>query len=316
MRSKFAVSVVLMLVVAVIISVGQAGSPAGPGAAAPAGAGSAAPTQAPNSGAINSRIDQSAPAGSAQSATPQDMSGAAAGAAAADGTSASGTAADGTATQTPGAQATDAAQTAGAGPAGSNIPPFQSRDPRYKINVNDVLAIAFPFTPEYNETVTVQPDGFINLRQLPDMKVAGLDTPQATEVITKAYSKLLHDPIVTVTLQNFLNPYFIAYGEVTNPGKFQLYGPTTVAQAIGIAGGYTSKAKHSDVYLFRRVNDQWVSSQKVDLKHMLYNGNLSEDQTIHGGDMIWVPKATIAKIISLSPIMPYNFFRINYGPGF
>ncbi|MBA3914782.1 MAG: polysaccharide biosynthesis/export family protein, partial [Acidobacteriales bacterium] len=173
-----------------------------------------------------------------------------------------------------------------------------------------------PYTPEYNETVTVQPDGFINLRQLPDMKVQGLTTPEITESVTKAYGKLLHDPSVTVTLQNFLNPYFIAYGEVTNPGKFQLYGPTTVAQAIGIAGGYTPKAKHSDVYLFRRVNDQWVSSKKIDLKHMLYNGNLSEDLGIQAGDMIWVPKATIAKIISLSPIMPYNFFRINYGPGF
>ncbi|HZQ69653.1 MAG TPA: polysaccharide biosynthesis/export family protein [Terriglobales bacterium] len=196
----------------------------------------------------------------------------------------------------------------------SNVPTLKQRDPRYRLMKNDVLVIEFPFTPEYNETVTVQPDGFINLRQLPDMHVEGMTTPELTEALKKDYSKLLHDPTVTVTLQTFLNPYFIAYGEVNSPGKFTLYGDITVAQAIGIAGGFTSNAKHSEVYLFRRVSDQWVSSQKVDVKHMLKTGNLAEDLHLQPGDMLWVPKSTVAKMISIQPIIPWNEFRINFGP--
>ncbi len=196
----------------------------------------------------------------------------------------------------------------------SDVPSLKQRDPRYRLTKNDVLIIEFPFTTEYNETVTVQPDGFINLRQLPDLHVEGMTTPELTEALKKDYSKLLHDPTITVVLQNFLNPYFIAYGEVNSPGKFTLYGDITVAQAIGIAGGFTAHAKHSEVYLFRRVSDQWVSSQKVDVKHMLKSGNLAEDLHLQPGDMLWVPKSAVAKLISIQPIIPWNEFRVNFGP--
>jgi polysaccharide export outer membrane protein len=253
-------------------------------------------TVSPDSGRIDDKINQAVPVTMAQNPAPQQEPQTGDGQAIASQNS--GPVATGGSASTPG------------------TPQLSQRDARYRLNPSDVLAITFPFTPEYNENVTVQPDGFINLRQLPDMKVQGLTTPEVTAAITNAYTKLLHDPMVTVTLQNFLNPYFIAYGEVNTPGKFQLYGPTTVAQAIGIAGGYTYKAKHSDVYLFRRVNDQWVSAQKVDLKHMLYNGNLAEDQALQSGDMIWVPKNGVSKLISIQPLMPWNYFQVNYVPRF
>src|SRR5262245_57438318 len=87
---------------------------------------------------------------------------------------------------------------------------FRLLDPRSKLTKNDVLNIEFPFTPEYNEVVTVQPDGFINLRQLPDLKVEGLTTPEVTEALKKAYAGTLHEPAITVTLQSFVSPFFIA----------------------------------------------------------------------------------------------------------
>jgi polysaccharide export outer membrane protein len=193
-------------------------------------------------------------------------------------------------------------------------PNFSTRDPRYRLTKNDVLNIEFPFTPEYNEVVTVQPDGFINVRQLPDLKVEGLTTPEVTEALKKAYAGTLHDPSITVTLQSFVSPFFIAYGELNTPGKFQLYGDMTVTQAIGMAGGFTSHAKHSEVYLFHRVSDEWVSSQKLDVKKMLKSGTLAEDTRIQPGDMIWVPKSNLAKVLYVQPLIPYNLFRLNFGP--
>jgi polysaccharide export outer membrane protein len=196
----------------------------------------------------------------------------------------------------------------------TTAPQFSQREPRYLLTKNDVLNISFPFTPEYNETVTVQPDGFINLKQLPDMKVEGMSTAELTAALTKAYSKQLHDPEVTITLQTFVAPYFIATGEVKNPGKFQLSGDTSVTQAIGIAGGFTSGAKHSKVYVFRRVSNDWVSAQKIDVKHMLSSGNLAEDLHVQPGDMIYVPKNAISKILADQSLVPYNLFRLNFGP--
>jgi polysaccharide export outer membrane protein len=196
----------------------------------------------------------------------------------------------------------------------SAAPVLKQRNPRYQMQKGDVLVLDFPFTPEFNETVTVQPDGYVALRGIGDMHVEGMTTPEMQDSLRTAYTKILHDPVVTVTPQTFVNPYFIAYGEVGKPGKYDLHGDTTVAQAIGVAGGFTKDARHSEVYLFRRVNDDWVSSQKVDLKHMLKSGNLSEDLHMQPGDMLWVPKNTISKILGIQPLIPYNTFRLSFGP--
>src|ERR1700757_5198373 len=42
-------------------------------------------------------------------------------------------------------------------------PVLQHRDPRYVICTGDTFELTFPFTPEFNQTVTVHPDGFITL---------------------------------------------------------------------------------------------------------------------------------------------------------
>jgi len=264
---------------------------------------SSAPSK--DSGAVNSKIDDSAKSsspGTNSVASPSDAQPSGDEGAAATGTD---TAPATTGTSSPAAGSANAQNT--------SAPHFSQREPRYKLTRNDVVNITFPFTPEYNQVVTVQPDGFINLKQLPDMKVEGMNTSELTAALTTAYSKQLHDPVITITLQTFVAPYFIANGEVKNPGKFQLSGDTSVTQAIGIAGGFTSAAKHSEVYLFRRVSNEWVSAQKIDVKHMLASANLAEDQHVEAGDMIFVPKNKIAKLISVQPLIPYNLFRLNFG---
>jgi polysaccharide export outer membrane protein len=199
-------------------------------------------------------------------------------------------------------------------PQQTGTPALQQRNPRYQLQKGDVLVLDFPFTPEFNETATVQPDGFLSVRGIGDIHIEGMTLPEAQESLRTAYSKILKDPVVTITPQSFVGPYFIAYGEVGKPGKYDLHGDTTLAQAIGVAGGFTKDAKHSDVYLFRRVSDEWVSSQKINVKEMLKSGNLSEDQQLHPGDMIWVPKSTISKLLMIEPLIPYNTFRINFIP--
>jgi len=196
----------------------------------------------------------------------------------------------------------------------SAVPALKTRNPRYKLQKGDVLVLDFPFTPEFNATVTVQPDGFVSLRGVGDTHIEGLTLPEAQESLRTSYAKILHDPVITVTPQTFVSDYFIAYGELGKPGKYDLHGETTVSQAIGIAGGFTTAAKHSEVYLFRRVSDQWVSSQKLDVKQMLKSGNLAEDLQLQPGDMLYVPKNTVSKVLYLQPLIPYNLFRLNFGP--
>jgi polysaccharide export outer membrane protein len=201
--------------------------------------------------------------------------------------------------------AADAAATTSAStvtPATGSAPQFAVRDPRYKIAASDTFDLTFPLSPEYNQLgVAVQPDGFVTLYSVGDVKVQGLSIPELTSAVRTAYGKILHDPIVSIVLKDFNKPYFIADGQVGHPGKYDLRADTTLTQAIAIAGGFTEDSKHSQVVLFRRVNDQWVSTQVIDVKKMESDKTLKEDPYVHPGDTVFVPKNRISKI---KPFLP------------
>jgi polysaccharide export outer membrane protein len=182
-------------------------------------------------------------------------------------------------------------------------PSFQQRYPRYKLEFGDQFEVFFELSPEFNQTVSVQPDGFITLRGVGDVHVAGQTVPELTETLRRAYDKILNDPSISIILKDFEKPYFVADGQVGKPGKYELRGDTTLTQAIAIAGGFQEAAKHSQVLLFRRVNSDWVSAKIINVKAMEKQGNLHEDPYLHPGDMLFVPKSRLSKI---RPFIPYT----------
>jgi polysaccharide biosynthesis/export protein len=190
-------------------------------------------------------------------------------------------------------------------------PVLQPHNPRYQMRIGDTLEISFQLTPDFNQTVTIQPDGYINLRDTPDLHVAGKTTPELAELLRKAYARILRDPVVTVTLKDFEKPYFIAGGELGRPGKYDLRGETTVLQAIEIAGGFKESSKHSQVLLFHRISDQWTEVKKLDVKAMLRSADLREDQGLRPGDLIYVPKNAFSKI---KPFIPTSSIGLYAGP--
>ena len=202
------------------------------------------------------------------------------------------------------------AESAAAGATGQ--PGFQTRYPRYKLRPGDSFDISFELSPEFNQTVTVQPDGYITLRGVGDVRVAEQTVPQLTATLRTAYSKILNDPLISIMLKDFEKPYFIADGQIGRPGKYEMRGTTTLTEAIAMAGGFTDNAKHSQVLLFRRVNDDWVSAKIIDVKKMEKNGNLHEDPALHPGDMLFVPKNRLSKIRPFLPSSSMGTFAKTY----
>jgi polysaccharide biosynthesis/export protein len=134
-----------------------------------------------------------------------------------------------------------------------------------------------------------------------DVHVQSQTVPELTQSLRTAYSKILNDPIISVVLKDFEKPYFVADGQVGKPGKYELRGDMTLTEAIAVAGGFQDSARHSQVLLFRKLNDQWTEAKLFDLKKMEKTGNLKEDPFLHPGDMLFVPKNTFSKIKFLIP---------------
>ena len=189
----------------------------------------------------------------------------------------------------------------------SSGPALEERHPRYDLQREDVLLLTFPLTPELNQTVTVQPDGYINLQNAPSVYAQGLTAPELVLAIKKAYTGILNNPIVDVDIQDFQKPFFTVSGQVGKPGQYELRSDITIAEAIAVAGGMTMQTAKTQVFLFHRTSANWVEVRKVNLKDILSGKHVNEDATIQPGDMVYVPEKFIA---NFRKYVPYSLTAV------
>lgn len=204
---------------------------------------------------------------------------------------------------------TGSAALASASPANS-VPTLEERYPRYKIQNQDTLLLSFPLSPELNQTVTVQPDGFVNLQTAGSVHIQGMTVPEVMEAVKKAYTGILNSPIVNVDLEDYQKPFFTVSGQVGKPGQYDLRTETTVAEAIAVAGGLSPTAK-TQVLLFHRTSADWFEVKKLNLKDVLSGKNPNEDPIIKPGDMVFVPEKFIA---NFRKYVPYSLNAGTYIP--
>ena len=187
------------------------------------------------------------------------------------------------------------------------------RRPLYRLRCSDVLEIDLTFSPDFNQVATVQPDGYLPLKGVDQLYVEGLTVPELQAAVRRAYTGVLHDPEVTVVLKDFDKPYFIAAGEVGHPGKYDLRADTTVTEAVAIAGGFTARAKHSQLVLFRRISQETVESHLLNLKAILKSRELGEDVHLRPGDVVFVPQNLISKIRQYLPASTLSLYANSAG---
>ena len=174
---------------------------------------------------------------------------------------------------------------------------FSERDPRYRLQPTDVVEVHYRYTPEFDQTVTVQPDGFVTLQIVGDLKLQGLTLDQLKAAILEKAAQRLNGPEVTIVLKDFEKPYFVVGGEVGAPGRFEMRGTVTALQAIAMAGGFkTASAKHSQVILFRRVGPDLAETQILNLKAAMSTSVREPLSDLRAGDMLIVPQNRISKI--------------------
>ena len=168
---------------------------------------------------------------------------------------------------------------------------------RYRLQPGDVLEVQFRYSPEFNQTVTVQPDGYVSLEIGGDLKVAGMTVEQTRQAILRKANARLQDPVATVILKEFQKPYFVVAGEVAAPGKIEMRERVTAIQAIMLAGGLKEGAKGSQVIVFRKLNNSDLAEVKLlNLKNIRRTSDLENDLTLQPGDMVFVPRDKITKI--------------------
>jgi polysaccharide biosynthesis/export protein len=167
---------------------------------------------------------------------------------------------------------------------------------RYRLQPGDVLEVQYRYSPEFNQTVTVQPDGYVSMEIGGDLKIAGLTIEQARQAILREAGKRLQDPVATIVLKEFQRPYFVVAGEVATPGRIEMRERVTAIQAIMLAGGMKESAKSSQVVVFRKINSDTAEVKLLNLKSIRRTSDLENDLTLQPGDMVYVPRDKISKV--------------------
>ncbi len=167
---------------------------------------------------------------------------------------------------------------------------------RYRLVPGDVVEVIYRYTPEFNQTVTIQPDGYVGLQIVGDLKLGGLTLQDALRKIVEKASVRLKEPEVNLFLREFQKPYIVVSGEVANAGRFELRENVTALQAIMISGGFKETAKSNQIVIFRRLNDEFAEVRTLNLKSIKKTTDLENDMTLRSGDIVFVPRNTLSKI--------------------
>jgi len=167
---------------------------------------------------------------------------------------------------------------------------------RYRLQPGDVLEIQYRYSPEFNQTVTIQPDGYVSLEIGGDVRVAGLTVEETRQAILRRAGARLREPVATIVLKEFQKPYFVVAGEVAQPGKIEMRERVTAIQAIMLAGGMKETARSSQIVVFRKINSDMAEVKLLNLKSIRRTSDLENDLTLQAGDMVYVPRDKISKI--------------------
>jgi len=170
-----------------------------------------------------------------------------------------------------------------------NAPSPKHVDDDYIIGPSDVLAINVWKDAELSRTVPVRPDGKISFPLIGELQVSGLTALKVQRMVAERLKEYISDPEVAVIVQDVKSRTFAVLGKVAKPGSYELGKPTTVLEAIAIAGGFLDFAKASKVYIIRPRGNGSSDTLHFDYKKVIKGHNPEQNVELKSGDTIIVP---------------------------
>ena len=156
----------------------------------------------------------------------------------------------------------------------------------YRVGPGDKLRVEVYKDPQLSQSVQVRPDGKITLPLIGDMEATGRTPIELRDTITTSLKDYVNNPTVTVIVVEALASQVYVMGEVTHPGTMQLYGPTTILQALAMAGGFKEFANTKDVKVLRP-NKGSIETLRFNYKDVI-NGD-AKPFYLRSGDTVIVP---------------------------
>ncbi len=143
--------------------------------------------------------------------------------------------------------------------------------------------------------VRVTPAGFIQLPAIGSVPAQGLTLEEIKQEIEARYTRRFNGVEVTPVLDRRAPRYVFVIGEVKNPGRFELEGPTTAMQAIAMAGSWNVGAELRHIVVFRRDECWKLMATRLDLRAALGGRRPcpTDEIWLRDSDIVLVPKSDL-----------------------
>jgi polysaccharide biosynthesis/export protein len=157
------------------------------------------------------------------------------------------------------------------------------------IGTGDVLAVNVWKETEVSRVVPVRSDGRISLPLVGEIQAGGRTPKQLETEISAKLKDYVSEPEVTVIVQEIKSQKFNVLGMVMKPGSYVLTNPTTILDAIAMAGGFRDFAKQKDIYVLRPAADGTQTRLPFNYKEVVKGHKSTQNIALQSNDTIVVP---------------------------
>lgn len=159
----------------------------------------------------------------------------------------------------------------------------------YVIGPGDVVAITVWKDADLSRTMPVRPDGKISLPVIGEVQAAGLSALRLQAEIGERLREYVRDPQINVIVQEVRSCTFNVVGKVNKSGSFELVKPTTVLDAIALAGGFQEFARVTKMYVLRSKPDGSQTLLRFNYKRVVKGEQTQQNSLLQAGDTVVVP---------------------------
>jgi len=175
----------------------------------------------------------------------------------------------------------------------------------YVLGPKDVLAVTVWNQLDLSGKFTIEPDGTFMFPLIGKVPAAGRPLADVeTELRTRLKEGYFVDPKLTIAVDTYVSQRIFVVGEVGTPGSHSLRGPTTLLEALTLAGSLTAEADRQVTIVRGRdgktAGRPVLPSEAKDAEMIridvstLERGDLTKNVIVRDGDTIFVSRAGVA----------------------
>jgi polysaccharide export outer membrane protein len=185
------------------------------------------------------------------------------------------------------------ATSAGGGP-GATAEPRPGQDFSYLVGPGDHLNIFVWRNPDVSvSNIPVRPDGRISVPLVQDLLVSGKTPTEIGRDIETILAKYIRDPLVTVTVVDFVGQYseqVRVVGAASEPRALAFRRNMTVLDVMIAVGGLGEFAAGNKAAIIRTY-DNSQQRIRVRLDDLLNDGDISQNVQMRPGDILVIPES-------------------------